>query len=77
MKAIRTKYIPASNSHPSRIKGDDRVGNTLVMSYDHSMDINELHAEAAKRLCSKMKWPTKLISGWLGEEGVHIIMRAV
>jgi len=63
MKAIFTKYIPATNTKGSRIKAYDGGKNQKTISYDNALNSEELHAKAAIELCKKMNWKGELISG--------------
>jgi hypothetical protein len=60
MKAIETKYIPATNFRGSRIKAYTECGNSITVSYSH--EGNE-HPKAALALCKKMGWKGTLVSG--------------
>ena len=52
MQAIVTKYLPATNTKPSRIKAQCARGSiTVSMSYESGIDGE--HVAAAKALCSK------------------------
>jgi hypothetical protein len=64
MKAIQTKYIPATETKPSRIKATAEGGNSLTITYDHSG--NE-HETAALALVAKMGWGKgcRLVGGGL------------
>ena len=68
MKAILTKYIPATNTKPSRIKAYTSDGNQLTVSYgsctrDGNSDTAFMHMHAAEKLQQKMNWKGKLIGG--------------
>lgn len=52
MQAIVTKYIPATNTKPSRIKAECRRGK-LIVSYNYDLDDVDNHREAAKALQAK------------------------
>lgn len=59
MKAILTKYLPATARRPSRIKAFAEG----VKPFDHGA--KDPHAVAAVLLCERMGWPGDLISGGL------------
>jgi hypothetical protein len=63
MKAIITKYIPATNTRGSRIKAFDCDKNSVVISYPHELSGEAVYKQAAVRLCEKMKWSTDLLGG--------------
>lgn len=64
MKAIQTKYIPATDTKPSRIKATAEGGHSLTITYNH--EGNE-HEQAAKALVAKMNWGQgcRLVGGGL------------
>ncbi len=61
MKAIETKYIPASNTRGSRIKAYAEGVKPLTISYPH--EARNAHAVAAVALCKRMGWTGTLVSG--------------
>jgi hypothetical protein len=63
MKAIRTRYLGATNVKGSRIKADDGDGNSLTIPYPHELSGDRVHYEAAKLLCNKMNWSNDLVGG--------------
>ena len=63
MKAIKTKYLPATDRRGSRIKASDSDGNSITVSYDSRWDSYRNHELAALDLCIKMKWSGRLIGG--------------
>lgn len=63
MKAIRTRYIAATNVKPSRIRATDGDSNTVTITYNTDLDTDDAHKLAATTLCEKMKWSTDLIGG--------------
>ena len=65
MKAIVTKYLPATTCKGSRIKASAEGVPSVIISYSHSG--NE-HREAALELCKRVKWPTDLISGGMPDQ---------
>lgn len=60
MKAIFTKYLPATDTKPARIKAYAEGGSTITISY--GFDGNG-HPQAALALCRKMGWNGTLVSG--------------
>lgn len=64
MQAIETKYIPVTNTKPSRIKAICDAG-TLVVSWDYGLSIEENHQSAAQELINKLGWNKEFISGQL------------
>ena len=56
MKAIETKYIPATNYKDNRIKAYTEGGNSITIPYPGEYDTEKAHEVAALRLVSKMGW---------------------
>ena len=70
MKAITTRWIPATNTKPTRIKARDGDGNSVTIGIpaydaDKSSDV-DVHAVAAIQLMDKMEWDGELKGGWIG-----------
>lgn len=68
MKAILTKFLPATHTKPTRIKAYTVDGNQITVSNeecsDNGRDDTALrHLCAAQKLANKMKWPGNLIGG--------------
>jgi hypothetical protein len=75
MIAIQTKYLPATNTKPSRIKAFANK-HSVTMSYSECEDLSQhplmgdhsaIYAQAAIALCRKMDWVNSgyLVSGGL------------
>lgn len=60
MKAIVTKYLPATDYLGARIKASTAGGLYVTIRYTYS---GQEHDEAALALCAKLGWPGNLISG--------------
>ncbi len=56
MKAIVTKFLPATNTRGARIKAYDMDGNATTISYPHDEHNADKHRRAAEALCKKMGW---------------------
>jgi hypothetical protein len=65
MKAIVTRYRPATNSRGSRIAASDEDGNWISIPYPHELSGEAVHRHAAEALCAKMGWAGRLTSGSL------------
>jgi hypothetical protein len=63
MQAITTKYLPATNTKPSRISAASESGLRVIISYDDAFDAQKNHAAAAAELCAKLNWHGQLASG--------------
>jgi len=55
MQAIQTKYLPATNNLPSRIKAFCQAGSVTI-SYPHEHDESGAHYAAAQALLVKLGW---------------------
>lgn len=73
MKAIITKYLPATNMKPARIKATAEGGNSVTISYPQD-DISQeaAYRKAAEALCAKMNWPGQLFGG--GTENGYVFV---
>jgi hypothetical protein len=76
MKAIRTKFIPATNTKPARISATAEGGHRIVISYDSEGTQEEAHAKAAIALCAKLGWTGKLVAGGLDDCYVFCFAKA-
>ena len=75
MQAIETKCIAATNTRGTRIKAKCWAGETTV-SYDYSLNGDEIHIRAAHALREKLGWASddgKLVTGQLANGNyVHV-----
>lgn len=55
VQAITTKYLPYTNSRPSRIKAE-AFARSLTIPYDHSLSTDKNHEAAAVALIEKLGW---------------------
>ena len=72
MKAIKTKYISATNNSGSRIKAT-AGGMSVTVPYDHSKSDVHVHFEAVKGLVEKhgLDWDvSRMVYG--GTEGGYV-----
>ena len=65
MKAIVTKYIPATNTKPSRVKAKAEGVPAIVISYGKHL---YPHKEAALTLCRKYGWGEDIIGGGMPDQ---------
>lgn len=74
MKAIITKYLPATNYRSSRIKAQEPDGKFIIIPWNHELNTEQNHHQAAKSLCEKMNWRggNFLIQGSCKEFNVHV-----
>ena len=70
MKCIQTKYLDVTENQGSRIKAwVDGTKFSVIIPYDYSMDIPELHFKAAKALVEKheLDWDiSEMVLGYIG-----------
>ena len=64
MQAIETKYLGATNYRGSRIKATHE-GNveSVTLDYNHALNLDENHHEAAKALMHKLEWKGEMHGG--------------
>jgi hypothetical protein len=61
-QAIVTKFIGPTNFRSARIKATAAAGS-VILSYDHVLNLETNHARAALKLAAKMKWDGKYVGG--------------
>lgn len=70
MKAIHTKTLYATNTKPTRIKVQaEGVPHIIVGRDGIEGSEEEIHQQAALKLCAKYSWGTNLVSGGLPTPG--------
>lgn len=74
MKAIQTKYLPASNVRGSRIKAWAEGWGSVTIPYPHEASHSETYAKAAIALCNKHGWKGTLISGGLPDQSGEVFV---
>lgn len=65
MKAIVTKFVPCGKVLGSRYKASDGDGNSVYCQADDTLNVDQNHEAAARKLCKKMDWHGTLIQGSL------------
>jgi hypothetical protein len=68
MKAIITKYLPATNTRGSRIKASAEGVPSIVIPYPYELSGEEVHKRAALTLCAKYGWNHSLVGGGLPDQ---------
>ena len=70
MQTIETKYLGATNYKGSRIKatqsanfGSDYKPKTITVHYDHALNADGNHQEAARKLKAKLGWEGEMHGG--------------
>ena len=61
-QSISTKYLGPTNFRGARIKASAEAG-AMTVSWDHSLDVDENHAKAAKAFADKWGWGGEWIGG--------------
>ena len=65
MKAIQTKYLPATNTKEARIKAMIEGGHSIVIKYKHYFFGVYSHRKAATELCKKLAFDVDIVGGEL------------
>lgn len=79
MQSILTKYLPATNTKPSRIKAWASGGaKSITRSYDHDGTTDDAHLKVARELAELLNWSGRFVEGsldnWRGKGGnVYVI----
>jgi hypothetical protein len=60
MKAIQVKYLPHTNTKPSRWKAFAEGNLQIVLPYDHALSAEENARSAAIALITKMGWGARI-----------------
>ena len=56
-QSIETKYLPATNTKPSRVKATSSWGKkSVTLSWDHSLDSEDNHRRVAAQLADCCNW---------------------
>ena len=77
MKAIKTRFLGATNYRDSRIVATAEGGerdHRITISYPHELNSEQAHQSAAKALCDKMNWHGRMVSGGLRDCYVHVFV---
>jgi len=72
MKAIQTRYMPATNTRGSRIRAFAEGVKPLSIPYPHELSGSAVHAAAAVALCKRMGWSGTLVSGGLPDQSGEV-----
>jgi hypothetical protein len=54
-QAIVTKYLPVTNTKPSRVKASAEAGS-VILSWDSALSTDQNHAKAANALAEQKGW---------------------
>ncbi len=72
MRAILTKYIPATKSTPARVKVSSKVLGSIYYLYDISLADGKAHRKAAKAYACEHDLLGNLIGGTLEDGYVFV-----
>jgi adenosylmethionine-8-amino-7-oxononanoate aminotransferase len=78
VQSIHTKFLGPTNTRGSRIRAIASGGaGSVSVSYDHALNSEQNHDEAAKKLAAKLGWHgTTVRGGGLGGKGnVYVFHR--
>lgn len=70
-QTIRTRYLGATNYRPSRVKAVCQA-RSIVLSYDHGLDMSGNHEKACATLLDVMKWSGRYVGGYNGHDCVFV-----
>lgn len=63
-KAIKTSYIPATNTKGCKMRAStDSI--SIFVTYDHALSVSENHQRAACELLTKLGWEGDYVGGSL------------
>jgi hypothetical protein len=70
VQAIVTRYLPPTNRMGARIKATAAAGS-VILPYDHALNIEDNHAETAEALANKFKWSGNWFMGALPDDASY------
>lgn len=77
MQAIITKFLPCTNTKPSRVKAFCDAGS-LTLSWDHGLNTDENHTRVAEALAKKLEWEWNHVEGCLPSSmGGYVFVRKI
>ena len=74
-QAITTKYLSATDKKDARVKAMAAAGS-IIVPWDHSLNIEENHAAAASALAKKLDWAGKYYIGSLPDDAGYCFVCA-
>jgi hypothetical protein len=76
MQAIKTKYLPPTNSRGARLVASCDA-KRITVAWDYSLGQLDNHIAAAQRLASDLVWLDgyRLATGCMDEYFVHVLVR--
>lgn len=75
MQTISTKFIPATNNKPKRIKATTSGTAELTIDIDdeHGESIDDSHLRAAQKLKESLDWPGVMYGGYTGTNSMVFV----
>jgi hypothetical protein len=76
MKAIRTKYLPATDKLPARIVATADGMEKMAQNWNHDLDTDANHAALAHTFASKYGWLDRFVlrGGGLGDSFYWVLI---
>jgi hypothetical protein len=63
MQCIKTRYIPATHTKPTRISAESTSGAKVTLSWDYAHGETGNHRQACEALRAKLGWTKELAHG--------------
>ena len=63
MQSITTKYIPATDTKPERIKATTTTGVSTTVPFSYGEDAIDAHFRAVLKLNTELEWEGELVAG--------------
>ena len=74
MQAITTKYLGPTHTKGARIKATSANGESVTVSRNSALRIEDSHKEAAGELCVRLDWHGELVEGSTPDGYVYVFM---
>lgn len=74
MQAITTKYRGPTNYHGAIIIARTESGLRAQIPYPHELNQDDAHRAAAQKLCDKLDWKWKFVSGGIKGGYAHVFV---
>jgi hypothetical protein len=63
MQSITTKYLPATDTKPERIKATTTIGVSTTVPFSYGAEDLEAHFRAVLKLNLELEWEGELVAG--------------
>lgn len=73
VQAIVTKFISPTYTQGSRIKATASAGS-VMLQWDHSLNVERNHAKAAKALADKFEWSGVWFQGGMPDDSGYVFV---